>query len=94
MDEVLELKASFSVSDAGEITGIAWPFGTPDSVGDVIEPGAFNLANNILPMVIEHDQKQVVGAWDSIAETDKGLEVKGQLSGRPHVRPVHRLPAS
>lgn len=75
----LEIKADLIIDEAGTVTGIAWPFGTVDSVGDVIEPGAFNLASNSLPMVIEHDQKQVVGVWNSLAETDKGLEVKGRL---------------
>ena len=41
MTDRLEFKAAFAVSDAGEITGTAWPFGTPDRVGDVIEKGAF-----------------------------------------------------
>ncbi len=77
--EIREIKADLTIDDTGTVTGIAWPFGTVDSVGDVIEPGAFNLANSSLPMVIEHDQKQVVGVWNSLAETDKGLEVKGRL---------------
>ncbi|MGB3536872.1 MAG: phage major capsid protein [Mesorhizobium sp.] len=78
-NENLEIKADISIDDAGTVTGMAWPFGSTDIVGDVIEPGAINLARNTLPMVMEHDQKQVVGVWDSIAETDKGLEVKGHL---------------
>ncbi|TPW30314.1 HK97 family phage prohead protease, partial [Martelella alba] len=27
--------------DSGAIEGLAWPFGTPDRIGDVIEKGAF-----------------------------------------------------
>lgn len=74
----LELKAAFSVSDAGEITGMAWPFGSPDRVGDVIEKGAF-AAPGHLPMLFAHDQAQAVGVWDSIEETAEGLQVKGRL---------------
>lgn len=74
----LEIKAAVTIDDTGTVTGIAWPFGTVDSVGDVIEPGAFKFAN-ALPIVIEHDQQKVVGVWESFAETDKGLEVKGRL---------------
>src|SRR5690554_3284443 len=74
----LEIKAQVSIDDAGTITGIAWPFGSPDQVGDVIEKGAFSLPP-ALPIVMEHDQKQVVGVWESAAETDDGLEVKGRL---------------
>ncbi|WP_108460220.1 phage major capsid protein [Devosia naphthalenivorans] len=76
--EKLEIKAEVSIDDAGTITGLAWPFGTADSVGDVIEKGAFTLPP-ALPIVMEHDQSQVVGVWESAAETDAGLEVKGRL---------------
>jgi HK97 family phage major capsid protein/HK97 family phage prohead protease len=74
----LEFKASIIVDDAGAITGTAWPFGSADSVGDVIVKGAFDSAGK-LPMLFAHDQAQAVGVWDSIAETDNGLEVKGRL---------------
>lgn len=76
--EKLEIKAEVSIDDAGTITGLAWPFGRPDSVGDVIEKGAFALPP-ALPIVMEHDESQVVGVWESAAETDAGLEVKGRL---------------
>lgn len=76
--EKLEIKAEVSIDDAGTITGVAWPFGSADSVGDVIEKGAFALPP-ALPIVMEHDQSQVVGVWESAAETDAGLEVKGRL---------------
>lgn len=73
-----EFKAALSVSDAGEITGVAWPFGSPDMVGDVIEKGAFAF-NDRLPMLFAHDQAQAVGVWDDISETNDGLQVKGRL---------------
>jgi len=76
--EKLEIKAEVSIDDAGTVTGIAWPFGSADSVGDIIEKGAFALPP-ALPIVMEHDQSQVVGVWESAAETDAGLEVKGRL---------------
>lgn len=90
-DETLILKGEVSIDDAGTVTGMAWPFGAPDSVGDVIEPGAFNLVKS-LPMVMEHDQKRVVGVWETAAETDKGLEVKGRLfvEGIEPARNAHR----
>ena len=74
----LEIKAEVSIDDTGTITGLAWPFGDADSVGDIIEKGAFTLPP-ALPIVMEHDQSQVVGVWESYAETDTGLEVKGRL---------------
>lgn len=78
MTDRLEIKAALSVSDAGEITGTAWPFGSADRVGDVIEKGAF-ASPATLPMLFAHDQGQVIGVWDQITETETGLTVKGRL---------------
>lgn len=78
MSERLEIKASFSVDDAGTITGTAWPFGTADRVGDMIVKGAFGTPAR-LPMLFAHDQAQAIGVWDEITETDTGLTVKGRL---------------
>ncbi len=75
----LETKANLSVSDAGEITGIAWPFSTPDRVGDVIEPKAFANARAPLPLLFAHDPTQPVGVWNEITTTGAGLTLKGQL---------------
>lgn len=78
MTERLEFKAALTVDDAGTITGVAWPFGSPDSVGDVIEKGAF-ASPEVLPMLFAHDQGQVIGVWDEIRETPEGLTVKGRM---------------
>lgn len=76
---ILETKAELAIDDAGTVTGIAWPFGTPDSLGDLIEPTAFRFASQV-PMLMEHEQKSgAVGIWESMEVTDKGLEVKGRL---------------
>lgn len=75
----LSLKsASLDVSDAGEITGLAWPFGSPDSYGDTIQKGAFSSPSDI-PMLFDHDTSQVIGVWNDIKETSRGLEVRGRL---------------
>lgn len=76
--EQIETKAQLTVSEAGEISGIAWPFSGPDSIGDTIEPGAFIVPAS-LPICLEHDKSKAIGVWDTISETDKGLEVKGRL---------------
>ncbi|UVC10189.1 phage major capsid protein [Rhizobium sp. TH2] len=76
--ENLEIKADVSIDDAGTVTGIAWPFGSPDSTGDLIEPTAFRFAPKVA-MILEHEQREVVGVWESMEVTDKGLEVKGSL---------------
>ncbi len=74
----LEFKADLTVTPEGIIEGIAWPFGSADRVGDVIEKGAI-AAPVTLPMLFAHDQGQVIGVWDQIEETDAGLTVKGRL---------------
>jgi len=74
----LELKARITTDEAGTITGLAWPFGSPDQVGDLIEKGAFKFPSK-LPMLFAHDQAQAIGVWDSIEETPEGLTVKGRL---------------
>jgi HK97 family phage major capsid protein/HK97 family phage prohead protease len=74
----LEIKAQVSIDDTGTVTGIAWPFGKPDSYGDLIESTAFKFAPEV-PMIVEHEQRQVVGIWNAYEVTDKGLEVKGRL---------------
>lgn len=79
MSERLEIKASIAVDEAGTITGIAWPFGSPDRVGDIVEKGAFNVAVSDLPMLLSHDPEQPVGVWDEVRETPEGLQVKGKL---------------
>ncbi len=75
----LETKAAIGVDEAGVITGMAWPFGTPDRVNDTITKGAFGSLGNPVPMLAFHNPDDPVGAWNHVVETDAGLEVKGRL---------------
>ena len=75
----IHLETKFSVDETGAVEGIAWPFGSPDRVGDVIEKGAFSTASPPLPILWSHDQGVAIGVWDSVVETDAGLVVKGRL---------------
>ena len=79
MMESLTLKAAFTVDPAGTITGLAWPFGSADRVGDAITKGAFAKARAPLPMLAFHEQRETVGVWSEIVEAEDGLRVKGQL---------------
>src|SRR5258708_35708080 len=79
MNARIEFKADIAVDEAGVITGLAWPFGQPDRVGEEIMPGPFKSAKAPLPILMGHDSMQPLGAWNAINETNKGLEVKGQL---------------
>ncbi|WP_415402884.1 phage major capsid protein [Tateyamaria sp. SN3-11] len=92
MTQFLEIKADLQVKDTGEITGLAWPWGIPDRVGDVMTKGALS-APNQLPMLWSHDQSEVIGVWSEITDTGAGVEVKGQLlvDDIPKAKEVHAL---
>ena len=75
----LETKASFTIDEAGTVEGIAWPFGSPDRVNDVIQPGSFKSAAFPIPMLFAHNPDLPVGVWESAVETKAGFEVKGRL---------------
>jgi HK97 family phage prohead protease len=77
--EKLEVKATLAVDEAGVITGTAWPFGSPDSVGDIITKGAINVAVDDLPMLFGHNPDDLIGTWTETKQTDEGLIVTGKL---------------
>lgn len=75
----LFLETKILVDETGAIEGLAWPFGTPDRVGDVIEKGAFASARVPLPMLFGHDPSDPVGVWTEATEAQDGLRLKGRL---------------
>lgn len=77
--EHIEIKTALQAHEDGTISGIAWPYGTPDRVGDQIERGAFEDLPATLPMLANHDQAQALGVWDQFEETAEGFVVKGRL---------------
>jgi HK97 family phage prohead protease len=91
MDKI-EIKSTLTVDDVGTLTGTAWPFGSADSVGDIITKGAFHLAVENLPMLFNHDPSDLVGSWDEANETPDGFVVKGKLHmDQPRARSLHGL---
>lgn len=72
----------------GAFVGFASTFGgKPDSYGDVVDRGAFlkslaqhETARTRPAMLWAHDSHEPIGVWDSLAETDEGLEVRGRLT--------------
>jgi uncharacterized protein len=85
----LEIKATLSVSETGEIIGTAWPFGEPDSTGDIITKGAFGTIPADLPMLFSHDPSDLIGSWTETSETSEGLVTKGKLHlDQPRARAV------
>ncbi len=77
--ERLFLETKIAADDAGTIRGVAWKFGTPDRVGDVIEPGAFAKAALPIPMLFGHDMGDPIGTWDAASEKADGFHIEGKL---------------
>ncbi|MFG1202877.1 HK97 family phage prohead protease [Xanthobacter aminoxidans] len=75
----LFFETKIAADDAGTIRGVAWKFGTPDRVGDVIEPGAFAKAALPIPMLFGHDMGDPIGTWDTATEKADGFHVEGKL---------------
>lgn len=93
MTQCFEFKSSFAVDESGVITAMAWPFGAPDRVGDMIHKGAFSTSRAPLPMLFGHRPNDPVGVWNEITEGPDGLQAKGQLliEEVPRAREVHAL---
>ncbi|MDI7864084.1 HK97 family phage prohead protease [Rhizobiaceae bacterium n13] len=66
-------------SDDGAIQALAWKFGTPDRIGDWIEPGAFKGAKMPIPILFGHDMNDPIGTWDAAVEKSDGLHLAGKL---------------
>lgn len=79
--------------DSGAISGVAWKFGTPDRIGDVIEKGAFAGTKLPLPMLFGHDLNDPVGTWDAATEKADGLHIAGKLlvDDVPRAREIRAL---
>lgn len=76
-----------SVTEAGEFSGYASTFGNKDQGGDIVIQGAFDLwmaewkgSGNPLPILWNHDGRDVRGAFTSLASDEKGLFVTGKLN--------------
>ncbi|NTA48019.1 HK97 family phage prohead protease [Agrobacterium tumefaciens] len=78
MDRIF-IETKMIADDAGTVSGLAWKFGTPDRVGDWIEPGAFKSAKLPIPMLFGHDMNDPIGTWDIATEKSDGLHITGKL---------------
>jgi len=66
----------------GTFEGYASVFGVVDQGMDMVAPGAFRASLNTgrkVKMLWQHDTSKVIGVYESIAEDDYGLKVKGRL---------------
>jgi HK97 family phage prohead protease len=81
--KTIELKAN----EAGKVAGFFSTYDkTPDSYGDIIEPGAFTetlekrkATGHPFQLWLNHDFSDVIGACDSIEEKEKGPFVEASL---------------
>ena len=71
-------------ADKGTFEGYAAVFDKPDSMQDVIAPGAFKKSLKTrgatkVKMLLQHDHRMLLGVWTSVKEDKTGLFVKGRL---------------
>ncbi|WP_320202397.1 HK97 family phage prohead protease [Agrobacterium rosae] len=78
MDRIF-IETKMIADDTGSVSGMAWKFGTPDRVGDWIDPGAFKGAKMPIPMLFGHDMNDPIGTWDVATEKSDGLHITGKL---------------
>lgn len=77
----LEIKA---LDETGVFEGYGSVFGVRDLGGDIVERGAFaktlkERGARGVKMLADHDPTKRVGVWETLAEDEKGLHVRGRL---------------
>lgn len=87
---------------ADEVGGISGFFSTydktPDSYGDIIEPGAFTEtiekrkeSGHPFPLCFNHDFSAVIGAVDSIKDTEKGPFIEAHFLDTQQAQDVRKM---
>lgn len=84
------------IGEDGRFAGYASLFNRLDSGGDMVMAGAFakSLARrrDRIRLLFQHDPKEPVGTWETIAEDGQGLFVEGRLvPGVPRAEALKRL---
>lgn len=75
--------ANLSSSSAGEISGYASVYNTPDHDNDIVMPGAFASSlksSRRVKLLWNHDHNQVIGKITQLKEDDYGLWFSAQLN--------------
>lgn len=93
--KTIELKAT----DLGTIAGYFSTYDkTPDSYGDIIEPGAFTEtikareeSGHPFPLCFNHDFSAVIGAVKSIEDTDKGPYIEADFLDTTLAQDVRKM---
>lgn len=92
-----ELK--FKAADNGLIEGYFSTYEkTPDSYGDIIEPGAFTEtikareeSGHPFPLCFNHDFSAVIGAVDSVKDTEKGPFISAHFLDTQQAQDVRKM---
>ena len=74
MMDRIEIKAQLAVDDAGEITGIAWPFSGPDRVGDVIEKMLHRMTHELVERVRAEGRTPVLSTLHLVGEHNRMMD--------------------
>lgn len=76
-----------SLTESGQVEGLASSFGGVDVYGDTVATGAYaatlaaHKAKGTMPaMLLHHDLARPAGRWDTLTETPSGLVAKGKLA--------------
>ena len=77
----LEIKA---MPEDGTFEGYASVYGNIDGGGDIVRAGAFDASLRQRPapkvkMLLQHDSREIIGAWETIASDQRGLFARGKL---------------
>lgn len=67
----------------GLIEGYGSIYGNVDLGGELVERGAFDetlASGKKIKMLYQHDQRKVIGVWDSVTTDEKGLKMVGRIA--------------
>ena len=101
MENKQHLFKSFEMK-ADEVGGISGFFSTydktPDSYGDIIEPGVFTktlekreASGHPFPLCFNHDFSAVIGAVDSVKDTEKGPYIEAHFLDTQQAQDVRKM---
>lgn len=88
---------SIPIDAGGRFAGYASVFNDVDEGGDIVLPGAFKKTlqqrgRDRVRLLFQHDPKEPVGLWETIAEDGFGLWAEGRLvPGVPRADALRRL---
>jgi uncharacterized protein len=71
-----DIETKAANEEVGEFVGVA-SSSDKDLTGDIIEPHAFGVVNaRSIPLLRDHDPRQIIGGWKSIEYTEGGTKLK------------------